>query len=150
MRIVVMDGQGGNIGRMLARRISEEFPQAELLCVGTNSIATANMLKGGCARAATGENAAVAACRKADVLIGPIGIVIADALLGEVTEKMAAAVGRSDAVRILLPLNRCDTLVAGVADTAPARLIEDALAKLRQIAEQMREGKPFGEGEGPA
>ena len=131
MRILVIDGQGGNIGRQLVKRISEELPQAELRVVGTNSIATANMLKAGAVQAATGENAVVVACRKADVITGPIGIVIADALLGEVTPAMASAVGQSDAVRVLIPMNRCETLVAGVADAPTGILLEDAIEKIK-------------------
>ena len=90
-RILVIDGQGGNIGRQLVKLITERFPDAELLAVGTNSIATENMLKAGAKSAATGENAVLVSSRRADVIIGPIGIVIADALMGEVTPKMSAA-----------------------------------------------------------
>jgi hypothetical protein len=91
------------------------------------------MLKAGAKNAATGENPVVVACRKADVILGPIGIVVADSLLGEVTEKMALAVGRADAVRILIPMNRCDNLVAGVPNLNTATLITDAIAKLRSV-----------------
>lgn len=131
MNILVIDGQGGNIGRQLVKMIAEQIPEARLRVVGTNSIATANMLKAGATEAATGENAVIVACRKADVIVGPIGIVIADALLGEVTPAMAAAVGQSDAVRVLIPMNRCDTVVAGVAECPTGALLEDALVKIK-------------------
>ena len=131
MNILVIDGQGGNIGRQLVKMITEQIPQAKLRVVGTNSIATANMLKAGASEAATGENAVIVACRKADVIVGPVGIVIADALLGEVTPAMAAAVGQSDAVRVLIPMNRCDTVVAGVAECPTGVLLEDALQKIK-------------------
>ena len=91
------------------------------------------MLKAGANQAATGENAVVVACRKADVIIGPMGIVIADALLGEVTPQMAVAVGQADAVRILLPMNKCDNLVAGISDVSMTIILEDAVNKLRAI-----------------
>jgi hypothetical protein len=91
------------------------------------------MLKAGAKNAATGENPVTVACRKADVIIGPIGIVIADSLLGEVTEKMALAVSRAAAVRILLPMNKCDNLVAGVSNFNTAALIADTLSKLHSI-----------------
>lgn len=130
MTILVIDGQGGNIGRALVREITEKLPDAELIAVGTNSIATASMLKAGARNAATGENAVLVACRRADVIAGPIGIVIADALLGEVTPAMAAAVGQSRAARVLIPVNRCDTLVAGVTDNTTASLLQDAMAKI--------------------
>ena len=133
MRVLVIDGQGGSIGRQLVKMICEELPQVSLTAVGTNSIATANMLKGGAVNAATGENAVIVGARNADVIIGPIGLVIADALLGEVTPAMAAAVGQSAAVRILLPVGRCHTHVAGVANTSTAALLADAMEKLRAL-----------------
>ena len=130
MDILIIDGQGGNLGRQLTRRLREALPQADITAVGTNSIATENMLKGGADRAATGENAVVVNARRAKIIAGPLGIVIADALLGEVTPAMARAVGRSDAVRVLIPMNRCDTLVAGVAEKPMGELMDDAVGKI--------------------
>lgn len=130
MHILVIDGQGGNIGRQLIKLISQRFPQVQLTAVGTNSSATANMMKGGATAGATGENAVKVGCRKADVIVGPLGIVIADSLLGEVTADMAVAVARSEAVKILIPLNRCDNLVAGVGALSTAELLEDAMEKI--------------------
>ena len=136
MTILVVDGQGGRLGRQLVKEITQRFPAQDLLAVGTNSIATESMLKAGAVRAATGENAVVVACRKADVIIGPVGIVIADALLGEVTPAMAKAVGRSGAVRILLPSDKCETLIAGISDAGMGALIEDAMDKLTGLLQQ--------------
>ena len=136
MNILVIDGQGGRIGRQLVKEISERFEGVDLTAVGTNSIATGSMLKGGAQNAATGENAVIVAARRADVIIGPIGIVIVDALLGEVTAEMAAAVGRSKATRILIPINKCDSVVAGVGERSTAELIDDALYKLAEIIAQ--------------
>lgn len=130
MDILIIDGQGGNLGRQLTKRLKEAMPRADITVVGTNSTATENMLKGGADRAATGENAVVVNARRAKVIAGPLGIVIADALLGEVTPAMAMAVGRSDAVRVLIPMNRCDTLVAGVADKPMGELVEDAVRRI--------------------
>ena len=96
-------------------------------------LATAAMLKAGAKNGATGENPVVVACRRADVIIGPVGIVIADSLLGEVTEKMALAIARADAVRILIPMNKCDNLVAGISNPNTGELIADVLVKLRGI-----------------
>lgn len=135
MNILIIDGQGGNLGRQLVKAIREKYPEQSITAVGTNAIATSNMLKSGPDRAATGENAVVVACRQADVILGPIGIVITDALLGEVTEKMAAAVGRSGAVRILIPMSRCATFVSGVKEVSTGALISDALDKLGGILE---------------
>ena len=134
-RVLVIDGQGGSIGRQLVKMICEDLPQVSLTAVGTNSIATANMLKGGAVNAATGENSVIVGARNADVIVGPIGLVIADALLGEVTPAMATAVGQSAAVHILLPVGRCHTLVAGVANPSTAALLADAMEKLRALVQ---------------
>lgn len=131
MRILIIDGQGGRIGKQLVESILKNYPQAELTAIGTNAIATSAMIKSGAKRAATGENAVITACRRADVIIGPVCIVIADALLGEITPNMALAVGQSDAKRILIPVNRCENLIAGVGDTGINELIADAVNKLK-------------------
>ena len=94
-KITIIDGQGGRMGKALIEHLKREFPDQELLAVGTNSIATAAMLKAGADYGATGENPVLVAARDSDIIIGPIGIVIADSLFGEVTPAMAAAVGRS-------------------------------------------------------
>ena len=136
MDILIIDGQGGNLGKTLTKRLKEIMPQADITAVGTNSTATENMLKGGADRAATGENAVVVNARRARIIAGPLGIVIADALLGEVTPAMATAVGSSDAVRVLIPMNRCDTLVAGVADKPMSELVEDAVRRIVQLLQK--------------
>lgn len=135
MRILVIDGQGGRMGKQLIESIRREFPSANITAVGTNSTATATMLKAGADEAATGENPVIVASRKADVIVGPIGIVIADALLGEVTADMAVAVARSSASRVLIPMNRCDHLVAGVTAQSIGELIEDAMVKIKQAVQ---------------
>ena len=131
MRFLVIDGQGGRLGKSLIEEIRKEFPGEEIMAVGTNATAASTMLKAGADEAATGENPVVVACRRADVIIGPIGIVIADSLLGEVTPKMAIAVAQSGAVRILIPMNRRDNLVAGVGSLSIAELAADAVRKLK-------------------
>ena len=133
MNILVIDGQGGQLGAQLVKEITARFKEISLTVIGTNAVATAAMLKAGAKNAATGENPVVVACRKADIIIGPIGIVIADSLLGEVTEKMAVAAARADAVRILVPMNKCDNIVAGVPDLNTGALIADAVSKLGSI-----------------
>lgn len=133
MNIVVIDGQGGALGARMVKEILAEFDNIELSVVGTNALATAAMLKAGAKNGATGENPVVVACRRADVIIGPVGIVIADSLLGEVTEKMALAIARADAVRILIPMNKCDNLVAGITNPNTGELIADVLNKLRTV-----------------
>ncbi len=133
MNILVIDGQGGQLGAQLIKAILADFPDISITAVGTNATATATMIKAGAKNAATGENPTVVASRKADVIIGPIGIVIADSLLGEVTDKMAVAVGQADAVRILIPMNKCDNIVAGVPNLNLNALTQDAVARLKAI-----------------
>jgi len=133
MNIVIIDGQGGQLGAQLVKEILIQFPNLNLTAIGTNAAATASMMKAGAKNAATGENPVAVACRKADVIIGPIGIVIADSLLGEVTEKMALSISRANASRILIPMNKCENLIAGVPNLNTAALIADAVTKLRNI-----------------
>ena len=133
MNILIIDGQGGQLGAQIIKEILARFPDVSIMAVGTNSVATTSMLKAGAKNAATGENPVIVASRKADVIIGPVGIVISDSLFGEITEKMAVAVGKADAVRILIPVNKCDNLVAGVPDLNVGALIGDVILKLENI-----------------
>lgn len=136
MDILVIDGQGGQLGSQIIKAISAKFPQADITAVGTNSVATASMLKGGAKKGATGENPVIVACRRADVIIGPVGIVIADSLLGEITPEMAVAVGQSRATKILIPVNKCENLIAGVTNLTVSALIDDTVSKLKEIIEK--------------
>ena len=136
MNIVVIDGQGGQVGAQLIKEICANFQNINLTAIGTNAVATSAMLKAGAHFGATGENPVVVASRKADVIIGPIGIVIADSLFGEVTEKMALAVSKADAVRILLPINKCSNLIAGVPNLNTSALIADTILKLKGIIDK--------------
>lgn len=129
-KIVVIDGQGGKIGGQLVAALREKCTSAEIIAIGTNSIATANMLKYSPDAAATGENPVIVACRDADVIVGPIGIVIADSLYGEITPAMAAAIGQSRAVRVLIPMNKCDSVVAGVGDASLGELLSEAVERV--------------------
>lgn len=133
MKILVIDGQGGQLGAQVIKSVKARFADAEITAVGTNSAATMSMLKAGADNAATGENPVKVACRSADVIIGPVGIVIADSLFGEITPDMAVAVGRADAVRILIPMNKCENQVAGVSDLSTAALINDVTEKLAKL-----------------
>ena len=113
MKITIIDGQGGKMGKAVIEQLKKQFPGQKLLALGTNGIATAAMLKAGADQGATGENPVLVACRDSDIIIGPIGIVMADALLGEVTSAMAVAIGRSPAFKVLMPVNRCNNHVVG-------------------------------------
>ncbi len=132
MNILVMDAQGGGIGKQVVTAVRTRFPDVTITAVGTNAAATTAMLRAGADEGATGENAAVVCCRRADVIIGPVGIVIADALLGEVTPRMAVAVGQSAAKRILIPVNHCTNFIAGVADLSVGRLVDSVVAELEK------------------
>ena len=133
MNILIIDGQGGGIGKQLVTTVKSAIPQAAVTAVGTNSAATAVMLKAGADNAATGENAVIVGCRKADVIAGPIGIVIADSLLGEITPPMAAAIGRSGAKKVLIPVNLCDNIIVGVPDLSVGKLIQNAVEKIKSL-----------------
>ena len=133
MKILVIDGQGGGLGRQLVAALSTQCPEAQLTAVGTNSLAANAMLKAGAQRTATGENAVVVTCRHADIIVGPLGIVIADALLGEITPAMAAAVCQSGAKRVLIPVNHCDNYIVGVPEQPVSQLVAAAVQKVKEL-----------------
>lgn len=135
-QILVIDGQGGQLGSQIIKALLARFPGVGIMAVGTNAVATSSMMKAGASKGATGENPVIVACRKASVIIGPIGIVIADSLMGEVTPAMAAAVGQAEAVRILIPMNKCENMVAGVNNIPTAVLIQDAVEKAARCLEK--------------
>ena len=133
MKIVVIDGQGGRIGSLVTARLrKEQLPNCELYAIGTNATATAAMLKAGADFGATGENPVLVACRDADFIIGPLGILSADSLLGEVTHAMAVAVGQSHAQKLLLPVNRCNNHIIGTADLSVSQLIDETIKFLKK------------------
>ena len=137
MNILIIDAQGGGVGRQLVLAIRARFPDADVTVVGTNAAATSAMMKAGASRAATGENAVVVCSRRADVIVGAIGIVIADALLGEVTPRMAAAVGQSRARKVLIPVNQCGNFIVGVpAGQTTAQLVAQAVEAILRPAEE--------------
>lgn len=133
MKIMVMDGQGGGVGRSLLETLRERFPEAELIAVGTNATATANMMKSGVTSGATGENAVVYNSKRADVIAGPIGIVMADAMLGEITGVMAAAVASSDAKLILLPMSKCHATIVGINVKRLGEYISEAADEIAKL-----------------
>ena len=136
MMILVVDGQGGGLGRLLVRELKGAFPQAEIAAVGTNSTAANAMMKAGADFAATGENAVVVNCRHADIIVGAVGIVIADSMWGEITPRMAQAVGQSDARRVLIPINLCSNLVVGVSEMSMSKMVQAAVDTVRRLTEK--------------
>lgn len=132
MKVLIIDAQGGGMGKQLVMAVKKEFPQAVVGAVGTNSLAASNMLKAGADYAATGENAVVTGCRRSDVIIGPVGIAIADSMHGEITPVMAAAVGQSEARKLLIPMNQCGNIIVGVKNTSMSYMVEAVTAQLRE------------------
>ena len=132
-KILIIDGQGGGIGKQLTQIIKENFPFLMIHAVGTNVLATQAMLRAGADSGATGENAVIVGCKTADIIIGPLGIVIADSLMGEITPMMSTAIGQSKAIRILIPVNQCDNRIAGVDNYSLSFLLRSCIDQIRQI-----------------
>ena len=135
MKIVVIDGQGGSLGKALVEGIKERLDR-EIYAVGTNSIATSVMLKAGADFGATGENPVVVNARDADIITGPIGILAADSMLGEITPKMATAVTASDAQKVVIPISRCKITVAGAVNLPFSELVKIAVDRICRYAEE--------------
>ncbi len=125
--ITVIDGQGGSLGKALVKKIKNRYPEIEILAIGTNSIATSSMLQSGADLIATGENPILVAARNSNLIIGPIGIIVADALHGEITPKMALAISQSNAHKLLLPISKCNLSIAGTTNIGLDALIEDII-----------------------
>lgn len=130
MKVVVMDGQGGRLGKLLVEEVRARLPQAQVLAIGTNALATSAMLKAGADFGATGENPVIRGVADADGVLGPVGIVVANSILGEVTPAMAAAVGSCRGKKYLVPMNSCGVIVAGVAEQSLSAYVADAVEAL--------------------
>ena len=133
MKIVIVDGQGGKLGKLLVEQLKQECPRAQLYAIGTNSIATATMLKAGADFGATGENPVIRNVMDADLVLGPMGIVVAHAILGEVTPAMAEAVGGCRARKLLIPMNSCGVCVAGVQELSLNAYVAQIVEQVRQM-----------------
>lgn len=136
MRIVVIDGQGGGIGKSLVEQIKRELPTEEILVIGTNAVATSNMLRAGADFGVTGENAIVYNCKRADIIVGPIGILLTNGLMGEITSKMAEAISDSDAQKVLIPVSKCPVQVAGVQEMPVGKYVEQAVVRIKDFIDQ--------------
>lgn len=132
MRIAVIDGQGGGIGKAIVEKVRKEFEdKIEIIALGTNSLATSLMLKAGANEGATGENAIIFNASRVDLILGPIGIICANSLLGELTPLMAKAIAESQAQKVLIPLNRCNVIVAGALSKPLPHYIDDVIEILK-------------------
>lgn len=141
IKIVIIDGQGGALGKHLISAVKSAAASAgagaaEIIAVGTNSAATSAMMNGGADRGATGENPVIVACSDADIIVGPVGILCANAMLGEITPNMALAVGAARAVKILIPVSKCDIMIAGASDMSYGEYIK---AAVRMVAGEIKE-----------
>lgn len=133
MKVVVIDGQSGRMGQLFIERAKSASLPCQIMAVGTNAIATSAMLKAGADNGATGENPVLVACRTADIIVGPIGILAADSLMGEISPAMAVAVGQSPARKLLLPVNQCNNIVAGVPNLSLGKLMDEAVELLKAM-----------------
>lgn len=133
MKIIIIDGQGGKIGAMLVSGIKKIVSgQDTIVCIGTNSAATAAMLKAGADNGATGENPVVVNAKDADIIMGTVGIAAADSLYGEITPRMAVSIGQSPALKILIPFNKCNIFIAGAEDHSISECIDAAINKVKE------------------
>ena len=136
MRIQIIDGQGGGIGVGLIQRLRRRLPDCYIVATGTNVAATTAMLKAGASAGATGDNAIVVNALQSDIIAGPVGIVIADSLMGELSARVAVSVGRSKAKRVLIPVGRCNTHIAGARQLSPSDCLDDAVEAIAEIVEE--------------
>lgn len=133
MRVVVIDGQGGRIGKTIIENLRAELPHLEIIAVGSNSIASAAMLKAGATACASGENAVIYNCGRADIICGPISIAFANSMLGEISPEMAAAVGKSRAKKIFIPMRVGDVMVLGVDEKPVTQYVEEMVRMIREM-----------------
>jgi len=132
-KILIIDGQGGGLGKNITEQIKKEWPENEITAVGTNAAATAAMLKAGANIGATGENAVIFNCRNADIIIGPLGVCLSGAMHGEISAAMAAAVCESPALKLLVPVSKCNAKIIGVTDKNMAQHVAELIGELKNI-----------------
>jgi len=135
MKILVIDGMGGGIGKSVIERLRQETANYSILAIGTNAIATSVMLKAGADLSATGENAIIYNCKRVDVIIGTIGIVLANSMLGEISPAISEAVSSSEAMKIFIPTSKCNSFVTGVKDQPTSQYIDEIPCLLKKLEE---------------
>lgn len=139
MRIAVIDGQGGGMGKSIIEKIKNlKDHNINIIALGTNTIATTNMIKAGAHDGATGENPVVYNSSRVDVIMGPIGILAANSMLGELTPQMAKAIGESEALKILIPYNKCNVFITGIQDETMQYHVECAVKKVMELYNQRK------------
>lgn len=132
-KILVIDGQGGGVGKALVKSIKDKISNVTVIAIGINSIATTQMHRAGADIIATGENAIIVNSNKVDIIVGPLGIVLTNALCGEVTNKISDAIATSSAKKVLIPFINCDTIISGLTTTSISDLIEDTVNKIKEL-----------------
>ena len=132
MKILVIDGMGGGIGKLIVERVKAEIKDADIIAVGTNAIATTAMLKAGASCGATGENAVVYNSARADYIVGVVGIAFANSMHGEISPRMVEAISSSPAHKILIPIDKCSVTITGVAASSVQMHVSDAVDRLRE------------------
>ena len=133
MKVVIIDGQGGSLGKALVETIRRSHPELEILAIGTNSMAASAMLRSGASAIATGENPVVVAARDANIIIGPLGLIAADSLHGEITPIMASAVSQSKAHKILIPISKCNISIVGRQELPLGEMISLVVEELDSL-----------------
>ena len=133
MKLVVIDGQGGGVGKGIIESVRRELPGIEIVAVGTNAMATAAMLRAGADTGATGENAALYNCGRCDVIAGAMGIAFAHSMHGEISPAVAQAVSMSGARKLLVPMSQCNAQTLGVQEKPLSAYFADLVAALRQM-----------------
>ena len=141
MVIMVVDGQGGGMGKSIIEKLKPLLgPENQLIAIGTNSIATANMIKAGADKAATGENAIKVNSARADIIMGSIGIISSNSMFGELSHKMARAISESPAEKILIPIKRCGIYVVGMCSDSMPKMIEEAVDTCVEMVKRSKKG----------
>lgn len=134
MQILVIDGQGGGIGKSLIQNLRDKIKEdITIIALGTNALATSAMIKAGADDGATGENAIIHMADRGDLIIGPIGIVVGNSMLGELTPKMAEAIGSSPCRKILIPIQRCNINIAGSENKPMQKLVDDLIRQVKEL-----------------
>ena len=140
MKLLIIDGQGGGVGKSLIQALKAGFPGKPIVAVGTNGVASTAMLRAGADMVATGENAVIYQCGQAEIIMGPMGILCANAMLGEISPAIAAAVSASPAQKVLLPMERCGLHVVGTAKQTLEAAVAEAVEKVRELESQIKPG----------
>lgn len=133
-KIIVVDGQGGGIGKSVVEKLRQALPDSFIIAVGTNALATSNMLKAGANVGATGENAVIYNANHGDILVGPIGIVFANAMYGEISPKMALAIQKSEIKKFLIPVSKCPATIVGIENKSIGEYVDQCVQEILKLA----------------